>query len=170
MKNIVLIGMSGVGKSSIGKNLAQALNFDFLDTDEIIELSHGKISRIFEEDGEETFRRLESDLIEKLMVTNSVIATGGGIVLDPLNRKKLRELGLVLYLDASEDKLIKNIESDSLNKRPLLEADLKGRLFSLNKERKPIYNLAADNRIKISDEDSINDVVDNIMEFLNNLL
>ena len=92
MKNIILIGMMGSGKTSVGALLAKRVNFKFVDTDHIIEETQGlSISKIFEVDGESKFRKLEENVIERISHLNQmVVSTGGGIVLNPLNTIKLK--------------------------------------------------------------------------------
>ncbi len=99
MKNIVLIGMSGSGKSTVGEYIAKELNSDFLDTDDIIVSNTGKsIEYIFSNYGEEYFRELERLTINSLEHREDmVIATGGGIVLNPKNIERLRHNGIVFY-------------------------------------------------------------------------
>ncbi len=120
-QNIILIGMMGSGKTTLGKWLSTALNLKFIDTDHIIEEMQGQsIRQIFDRHGVAHFRQLEAALIEKLSgVNDSVLATGGGIILNPNNNIALRQLGTVIYLRGSTDQLVRNVslESDS---RPLL--------------------------------------------------
>lgn len=119
--NIILIGMMGSGKTTLGKWLSTALNLKFIDTDHIIEEMQGQsISQIFERHGVVYFRQLEAALIEKLSgVNDTVLATGGGIILDPNNSIALRQLGTVIYLKGTTNQLVQNLslERDS---RPLL--------------------------------------------------
>ena len=99
-KNIILIGFMGSGKSSIGRELKQVLGYPVIDTDALIVKRAGKpIRRIFEEDGEEAFRDLESEVLRELEAikpTRRIIATGGGVVVRPENREILRQLGFVV--------------------------------------------------------------------------
>ena len=115
--NIYLIGMMGTGKSTIGEILTKKLDYPFGDLDENIEKCAGKsITEIFENDGEENFRNLESEQLR--FYSNSVIACGGGIIMREENRTFMKENGKAILLTASPSKLSKRlIQSDS---RPLL--------------------------------------------------
>jgi len=100
-KNIILIGMPGCGKTSIGKALAKKMNREFADSDELIIQTAGKsIPAIFAEDGEEVFRKLETEALQTLCNrTGLVIATGGGIVTKPENQNIIKQNGIVIFLD-----------------------------------------------------------------------
>ena len=102
MKNIVLMGFMGAGKTTIGKKLAKALECEFIDTDEWIEKEQGrKISDIFAEDGEVAFRDMEKDLLKRLQNSEDrfVLSIGGGMPVREENRALLRNLGTVVYLN-----------------------------------------------------------------------
>lgn len=150
-KNIVLIGFMGCGKTSIGKKLAYKLGREFIDTDiKIEELTNMEISEIFNNYGEDYFRKLEYDLCEKLSDSfNSIIATGGGIIKNDLNVKFLKKSGIIVYLKCSVQKIFKNIKYD--NSRPLLNCGNKiKKIESLLKDREPMYEKNADIIIDIS--------------------
>lgn len=102
-KNIALIGYMGTGKTTIGKRLARRLGLSFVDTDAYIEKQQGKsISRIFEQEGEPAFRRMEESVLAALAEEeNLLISTGGGIVLSEQNRKLLKERTFLVTLTAS---------------------------------------------------------------------
>lgn len=137
MQNIVLIGMPGCGKSSIGKRLAQKLGRRFLDTDEIVFSNTGRTaSEIIKADGEIKFRKAEKTAVKEAgKTTASVIATGGGIVLDEKNMDSLKQNGTIFFLKRS----INNLATAN---RPL-SAD-KNALQKLYKTRLPLYNKYAD--------------------------
>lgn len=140
--NIYLVGMMGVGKTTIGQLLANKLNYRFLDTDLIIEnIAKKTIKEIFEQEGEENFRLLETQVLGEISnYIRSVISTGGGIVLDPKNWSFLH-YGLVVWLNAPVDLLITRLAAD--NTRPLLkETDLSSKLTSLLEQRKALYEQA----------------------------
>ena len=120
-KNIVLVGSMGSGKTTVGRRLAHELNQDFFDTDyEIIDKTGVTIEHIFDIEGEEGFRERESKILEKLcQKSNIVLATGGGIVILPKNRKILKNAGLVVYLSSSVDQLLRRTAKSKT--RPLLE-------------------------------------------------
>jgi len=120
-KNIVLVGPMGSGKTTIGRRLAQELKKDFIDTDHVIIDKTGvSIDHIFDIEGEEGFRERESRILENLcQMSNIILATGGGIVLLPKNRKMLINAGLVVYLQSSVDQLLRRTAKSKT--RPLLE-------------------------------------------------
>lgn len=163
--NIILIGFMGSGKTSIGKLLARELSFEFIDTDEEIEKEENlKISKIFDEFGEEYFRDLETNYIRKLIPSSKslIVSTGGGLPLRDCNAKILRELGIVVYLKAKKDTIVNRVKED--NTRPLLKSnDLEERVDSLLELRDPSYHAAA--HIEINTDDlSFSDIILEIME------
>ena len=143
--NIVLIGMMGAGKTSVGESLARLTGRQLVDTDSVIEQRHGKISDIFAECGEAHFRALESVLAQKLSEQDGlIVSTGGGMLLCEKNRENLKANGVLVYLRAKAETLLSRVgEGDA---RPLL-ADAEFRaanLYRLLNERAPIYEKAAD--------------------------
>lgn len=138
--SLFLIGMMGAGKSTIGRLLARALGFEFVDADREIEARSGvPITTIFEVEGEEGFRRREAAMLEELTQRRGlVIATGGGAVLREENRRNLRARGLVIYLQASADEIARRTSHDK--SRPLLQTtDPRAKIVSLLGERAPLY-------------------------------
>lgn len=117
---VVLVGMMAAGKSEVGELLAEQLGYDFVDTDRILSDRAGKsIPKIFKEEGEVIFREMEKDVIAGLKDTKTtVIATGGGAVLDKENRTILGGLGHLVYLKASPRELYLRVKND--RGRPLL--------------------------------------------------
>lgn len=141
---ISLIGLPGVGKSTIGRRLARRLDFAFVDCDALIEQrSNMCIRNIFETEGEQRFRDIETALLEELTgASATVIATGGGAVLRPGNRDLLRSRTHCVYLRSQPEALFRRLRHD--RKRPLLQvADPEARLRELNEERDPLYRDAA---------------------------
>ena len=120
-KNIVLVGPMGSGKTTIGRRLANELNQNFFDTDhEIIDKTGVSIDHIFDIEGEKGFREREFKILENLcQMSNIILATGGGIVILPKNRKILKNAGLVVYLSSSVDQLLRRTAKSKT--RPLLE-------------------------------------------------
>lgn len=163
--NIILIGFMGSGKTSVGERLADRLNYQFRDTDRLIEQKAGDtINHIFALHGEEYFRNMETDILKELVPTlrNTVLSTGGGLPLRDVNAKLLKELGLVVYLKASKQTTLQRLAGD--NSRPLLQGeDLEQRVERLLTLRTPIYEKAA-HKVIVTDGKSINDISDCIME------
>ncbi|MBR5510343.1 MAG: shikimate kinase [Lachnospiraceae bacterium] len=145
MKNLILIGFMGAGKTTIGKLLAKGKNMSFVDTDERIVLEQGRtIPDIFAEYGEPYFRDLETDLLRRMQedTTDSVISVGGGMPVREENRALLRELGCVIYLSASKQTILERVRNDG--SRPMLNGDdLEARVEQLMKARESLYRQAA---------------------------
>ena len=140
MKNIVLTGFMGTGKTTVGQLLAEQLNFAFVDTDALIESRHGRtIADIFAQDGEATFRQLETAVsLELAGQRNLVIATGGRLMLDPVNAAALSRNGRVFCLVASPQEILRRLQDDG--RRPLLQVpDPAGRIRQLLIEREAGY-------------------------------
>ncbi len=142
MKNIVLVGLPGCGKTTLGKLLAKNLDFSFIDCDNIIEKNENTtISKIFEQFGESGFRDIETRALKSLLtLQNAVIATGGGCVERQENFEILKELGTVVFVNRPVEKIISDIDT---TKRPLLTGG-KERLYALSKRRLPLYNKVCD--------------------------
>ncbi len=143
--NIFLVGLMGAGKTTVGRQLAAALGHTFYDSDHEIEARTGaSIPLIFDVEGEEGFRRREAAVIEELTRQDDIVlATGGGVVLDPVNREHLKSRGTVIYLEASLDKLIQRTARD--RNRPLLRTeDPAAKLQALLAARDPLYREVAD--------------------------
>jgi shikimate kinase len=111
---LALIGLRGTGKSTVGRDLAKRLNWEFLDSDSIVQDRAGKsIRQLFAENGESEFRRLETEVVQECCKRESVvIATGGGAVLNPANVAALRQNGFVVHLTASPSELWCRISKD----------------------------------------------------------
>lgn len=153
--NIVLIGFMGSGKTTFGKALAEHMHMEFLDTDAYIEERAGKsIPEIFAEDGEEAFRRLETEVLMYLRdsVSGTVFATGGGMPLRQENARLLKEIGKVCYLTAAPQVIYDRVKGDT--NRPLLQdKDPYGRICHLMRERRPLYEKAADVIVDANSDD-----------------
>jgi shikimate kinase len=144
-QNVWLIGPMGVGKTTVGRQLARALDREFIDSDHEIEQRTGaNIPWIFDIEGEEGFRRRERAVIEDLSSRRAlVIATGGGAVIDPRNRADMARSGVVVYLSASPDRI--HARTRRSQHRPLLRtADPRARIAELIAERDPLYREIAD--------------------------
>jgi shikimate kinase len=142
LRNIVLIGFMGTGKSSVGRALHQNLGYQLIDTDQSIEKQTGKsIPDIFSKDGESVFRNLETQLLEQLIsseTTKHIISTGGGMVCKAENRPILRQLGFVVWLSCSPQDILERTSKN--NNRPLLQGDNpRQAIEELLRERTPFY-------------------------------
>lgn len=161
--NIVLIGMPGVGKSTVGVILAKVLGYQFVDADLVIQQQEGKLlCEIIEEVGTEGFIEVENRINASLNVTNSIIATGGSVVYGKEAMEHLQSIGTVVYLKVSYETLEKRL------------ADIKGRgvvlkegqdLKALFEERSPLYEKYAD--IEISEgtlgvEQTVEKIIENL--------
>jgi len=156
----------GAGKTTIGRQLAEALNMDFLDSDHEIESRSGAtIPWIFDVEGEEGFRKRERAIIDELTQRqNIVLATGGGAVLSETNRQCLKSRGTVIYLSASIEQLLNRTQRD--RNRPLLQTeDPRAKLEELMQIRDPLYREVADIIIK-TDHSSIRSSVNRIIQQL----
>ena len=163
--NIFLIGPMGTGKSTVGRGLAKRLKMQFFDSDQEIERRTGAtIALIFEIEEETGFRKREAEIIDELTrQVNIVLATGGGAVLDPDNRKILGDRGLVVYLRTGLDQLVRRTSRD--NKRPLLKTiDPTLTLHELLTIRGPLYAALADLIID-TDQRTIQSIIGEIEEF-----
>ena len=141
MKNIVLMGFMGAGKTTIGRMLAKTMNCKFVDTDERIEKEQGrKISDIFTEDGETAFRDMETDLLTRLLGCGEsmVLSIGGGMPVREENRELLRKIGRVIYLKTSREEIIRRVSASK--NRPLLQGGkLEEKVTNLMNAREQIY-------------------------------
>ena len=150
MKNIVLIGLPGSGKTTLGKELANKLTLKFIDVDSVIESMSGKkIEDIFNSVGEKGFRELETEAVK--MVANEqamVIACGGGIVLKEINMDLLSQNGIIVYINRSIESILASIDSAA---RPLLKGD-PSRIYKLSEERDSLYEKYADFIVGRSDD------------------
>ena len=147
-KNLVLTGMMGVGKSTVGKNLAQKLSYNFVDIDRTIESREGStINLIFKNKSESYFRKLENEIsLEKLKKKNTVISLGGGAFLNKSIRREVKNTSVSFWLDVDVSELIKRLKKTK--KRPLLyNKNLNVTVNKIYLERKKTYS-EADYRIK----------------------
>ena len=147
-KNLVLTGMMGVGKSTVGKNLAQKLSYNFVDIDRTIESREGStINLIFKNKSESYFRKLENEIsLEKLKKKNTVISLGGGAFLNKSIRREIKNTSVSFWLDVDVSELIKRLKKTK--KRPLLyNKNLDVTVNKIYLERKKTYS-EADYRIK----------------------
>lgn len=143
--SIVLVGPMGVGKTTIGKKLAKSMGVSFLDTDKVFISKHGSINRIFDSQGEEYFRDLESEVLAECLNSSGVVSTGGGVVLREANREALKS-ATVIYLSTTG----KHIGARLLaGNRPLIKNGMSDwqRIYD---QRKPLYESVADHEVATS--------------------
>jgi shikimate kinase len=168
-RNLYLIGMMGSGKSSTGRPLAQRLGYGFVDADGVVEALAGRpIPQIFETDGEQGFRTLESQVLQAIGQRHSlVVATGGGVITQPENWGVLHQ-GIVIWLAPERDQLLARLLVDP-GERPLLqERDPAAALDAILEARTPLY-AEADLRITVGDE-TVNAVTEQILEAIPGIL
>jgi len=156
-ENIVLIGIMGCGKSTVGRELHQRLGYPLIDMDHEIECMAGKpITGIFADDGEESFREMETAVLRGLAVPDSqrrIISTGGGVVGREENRRLLRELGYVVWLDAPLPVILER--TGNSRHRPLLHTgDPAAKMRGLLEQRGPLYQETAHLRLDTAGLDS----------------
>ena len=139
VRNIVLVGFMGTGKTTVGQLLAQQTHLPLVDMDALIEERAGKpITAIFAQDGEPHFRLLEREITQELSaLEGQIISTGGGIVLNPDNLSDYQKNGLVICLLASADEILTRVKHDDT--RPLLEGDKQDNIRKLLEGRRPLY-------------------------------
>src|SRR4051812_17412505 len=144
-RHVVLIGMMGAGKTTLGRRLARRLSRPFIDSDQQIEARTGRTVReIFESDGEAAFRALETEALADALATSSpsVVAAAGGTVLSEVNRERMRSLGTVVWLRAAPSELAQRVRNGA--HRPLLAADPEATLRRLDEQRGELYAELAD--------------------------
>lgn len=165
--NIFLVGPMGVGKTTIGRSLAEELRLEFVDCDVEIEARCGaEIAWIFDVEGEAGFRDREMEMLAELTDRDNILlATGGGAVLRKENRDYLKKRGTVVFLDSSVESLVKRTAKDK--KRPLLQnVDPAKVLRRIKTERDPLYREIADIRLYVGDKSSRR-VVQQVVQLLN---
>jgi shikimate kinase len=158
--NLYLVGMMGVGKSTVGRLLAERLGWPFLDLDGLIEAEVGlSVSAFFAQAGEQEFRDREEALLARIAggwrpaATSGepppvVVATGGGAVLREVNGERMRVTGFVVWLEAETELLVQRALAEGVDKRPLLaDADPANRLTEILAHRRPLYGMAAHRQI-----------------------
>ena len=163
---LFLVGLMGVGKTTLGKLMASHLGLRFVDCDQEIECRSGAdIPWIFDLEGEDGFRDREASVLDALTKeTGLLLATGGGVVLREQNRKLLRSRGLVLFLDAEVELLLQRTKKDK--NRPLLATGNSRKILEkLKEERDPLYREVADLHVTVHDENT-HKVMERIMEML----
>ena len=163
MKNIVLVGFMGTGKTAVGKEIARALGMQFVNTDDIIEKKAGMpINDIFARKGESYFRQVEREVMMEVSANDySVIDTGGGAVINELNVKDLKMEGIFFCLNATAEEIFKRVGDET--HRPLLNvSDPLGQISYLMKKRIPYYE-RADYQVDTNGR-SVKEIADEIID------
>jgi shikimate kinase len=164
-RSVVLIGLTGSGKTTIGKRLAKHLNCTFVDTDDVVFETTGlSVREIFEQQGEDSFRDYETRVLETIFadVTPKVIAAAGGVVLAEHNRHVIRNSkSYVVWLDTEPSNLLKRVSAGG--HRPLLDDDAPATLMAMSEERRDLYAELADVRVDTNGSD-VNRVVNLVLK------
>ncbi len=168
-RSLYLVGIMGSGKTSTGRPLAERLGYGFVDADAVIEQVAGcTISEIFERDGEEEFRSLETQVMRSISERHSlVVATGGGVVTRTENWGMMHQ-GIVIWLDVERRQLLQRLQGDSTQRPLLMSGDPAETLDEILKQRRPLYD-EADLTVVIESE-SANVVADGIIQLLPELI
>jgi shikimate kinase len=161
--HLVLVGMMGSGKTTVGRRVAARLGRRLRDSDDEVEARTGRTVReIFESDGEAAFRAEEARALAEALADPEpvVVAAAGGVVLDPDNRERLRAAGTVVWLDGRPEDLARRVTSGG--HRPLLGDDPLATLRRLDRERRPLYEEVADHVVPVGDR-PLDDVVADVL-------
>lgn len=162
--NIVLAGMPGCGKTTVGAVLSKKLGWKLIDTDALVVEKYGNISDIFATRGEEYFRKLECGAVEYAAAQNdAVISTGGGCLINQMNVNTFRRHGKIIYLKTEIEELLRRLKDDDT--RPLLKGDAAANLKNLYARRAHIYEQAADYTLS-TDGLSPDAIAEKIMELI----
>jgi len=168
-RSLYLVGMMGSGKSTTGRPLAERLGYGFVDADAVIEQVAGcSISEIFERDGEEEFRNLETQVLRSISERHSlVVATGGGIVTRSQNWGMMHQ-GIVIWLDVERGQLLQRLQKDASQRPLLMGSDPAETVGAILEERRPLYD-EADLTVVIESE-TPEVVADGIIQLLPKLI
>lgn len=163
--NIILIGYMGCGKSTVGYRLSYRLKKTLLDTDKLVEQKAGcTIREIFAQKGEAAFREMEKKTLIELIAketSNQIIATGGGLPVQPGNGELLKQLGCVIWLKVGAETVYERLKDDTT--RPLLQGDNpKQKIESMLEQRNPLYEACADVIVEV-DGKSFDDIIKEIV-------
>ncbi len=171
LKKIILTGYRATGKSSVGRLLAQRLNLDFVDMDEVLQNRHGEISELVRERGWDYFRAREKELLEELVACReAVISSGGGAVLHREVWQKLKETGLVVWLNADPETIGTRLAADAVSdsQRPSLTgSDIKAEAAKVLAEREPLYREGS--HLRVDATRPLAEVVEKIEQVLGRL-
>lgn len=166
-RSIVLIGLTGSGKTTVGRRLSKQFDCPFVDTDDVVSETSGlAVREIFQREGEPAFRALERNVLEAIFAddTPKVIAAAGGVVLAEQNRRSIQDSNShVVWLDAEPKNLLKRISIGS--HRPLLDNNPVATLMAMSTERQGLYADLADLRVDANGRD-INEIVKRVFEYV----
>lgn len=163
MGNIYLTGMMGCGKSAVGQAVAQKTKRKFFDIDACIERDEeNEIPRIFEEQGESVFRRMETDMLRRIAQSedNAIVSCGGGIVLADENIRLMRESGVIVYIERDIEEIAGRVD---IKNRPVLKDD-KSNIEKVFKERQARYESTC--HYRILNDKKIGDAADSLITLL----
>ena len=154
MNNIILIGMPGCGKSTVGVLLAKILGYAFIDSDLLIQAREGKkLYQIINENGEEYFKAAENAVNASINTKNTVIATGGSVVYCNEAMEHLKSIGTIVYIKITPEQLLKRINNIATRGVVIKKGET---LLDLYRERSPLYEKYADITVESSDSDILN--------------
>jgi shikimate kinase len=163
MRNIILTGMPGAGKSTVGVILAKTLGMNFIDTDIVLQENSGRmLQEIINTEGIDAFLQAEESVIVSLNGENTIIATGGSVVFSEKSMKYLKKKGIIIYLSLSYEEMVRRIRNIT-TRGIVLAADQS--LLDLYNQRLPLYEKYADRTIDCSDRD-VEKIVENILNAL----
>ena len=154
MNNIILIGMPGCGKSTVGVLLAKILGYAFIDSDLLIQAREGKkLYQIINENGEEYFKAVENAVNASINTKNTIIATGGSVVYCNEAMEHLKSIGTIVYIKITPEQLLKRINNIATRGVVIKKGET---LLDLYRERSPLYEKYADITVESSDSDILN--------------
>jgi shikimate kinase len=163
MRNIILTGMPGAGKSTVGVILAKTLGMNFIDTDIVLQENSGRmLQEIINTEGIDAFLQAEESVIVSLKGENTIIATGGSVVFSEKSMQYLKKQGIIIYLSLSYEEMARRIRNIT-TRGIVLAADQS--LLDLYNQRLPLYEKYADRTIDCSDRD-VEKIVENILHAL----